>query len=133
MPVQAITILGATGSIGASTLDVIARHPDRYRAHALTAHTRVEELAALCRRHRPAWAVVGSAADARRLSLLLAGEGIEIGHGPEALAAVASAPAVDAVMAAIVGAAGLAPTLAAARAGKRILLVGATNRPEVRS
>ena len=122
MPVQAITILGATGSIGASTLDVIARHPDRYRVHALTAHTRVDELAALCRQHRPAWAVVGSASDARRLATLLAGEGIEIGHGPEALAAVASAAPVDAVMAAIVGAAGLAPTLAAARAGKRILL-----------
>ena len=122
MPVQAITILGATGSIGASTLDVIARHPDRYRVHALTAHTRVDELAALCRQHRPAWAVVGSASDARRLATLLAGEGIEIGYGPEALAAVASAAPVDAVMAAIVGAAGLAPTLAAALAGKRILL-----------
>lgn len=122
MSVQTLTILGATGSIGASTLDVVARHPERYRVHALTAHQRVEALADLCRRFRPRHAVVGSARDAGRLQTELQGLGIEVGHGPEALAAVAAAPEVDAVMAAIVGAAGLAPTLSAARRGKRILL-----------
>jgi 1-deoxy-D-xylulose-5-phosphate reductoisomerase len=119
-----ITILGATGSIGLSTLDVLERHPDRYRVFALTAHHRIDELAALCRRHRPAMAVVATADDAARLARLLAGpEPVpEILHGAEGLAAVAAHPEVDQVMAAIVGSAGLEPTLAAARAGKRILL-----------
>ncbi len=122
MAVQRITLLGATGSIGASTLDVIARHPERYRVFALTAHSRVDELALLCRLHQPEVAVVGTAADALRLQSLLSGQRISILHGPEALCQVAAAAEADAVMAAIVGAAGLLPTLAAVKAGKRILL-----------
>ncbi len=121
---QNITILGATGSIGISTLDVIARHPDRYRIHALTAHTKVVELAALCARFSPDVAVVGTAAAAQELAGLLKSDGIatEVSYGEAALCAVASGAGCDTVMAAIVGAAGLAPTLAAARAGKKILL-----------
>jgi 1-deoxy-D-xylulose-5-phosphate reductoisomerase len=121
---QRITILGATGSIGASTLDVIARHPDRYSVYALTAHSRVEALAAQCIQFKPARAVVGSAAAAEQLSALLraAGSRTEVEWGEEALCAVSSAEGADAVMAAIVGAAGLAPTLAAARAGKKVML-----------
>jgi len=121
---QRITILGATGSIGVSTLDVIARHPDRYAVHALTAHSRVDELAAQCIQFKPARAVVGSAAAADQLNALLraAGARTEVAWGEEALCAVSSAAETDAVMAAIVGAAGLAPTLAAAGAGKKVLL-----------
>lgn len=119
---QRITILGATGSIGASTLDVLARHPDRYRVYALSAHGRVEELADACRRVKPARAVVGTAEGAGRLSQLLAGLDIQVDHGEQALCEIASSPDTDTVMAAIVGAAGLAPTLAAARAGKKVLL-----------
>ena len=119
-----LTVLGATGSIGVSTLDVVARHPDRFEVVALTGHSQVDVLAAQCRRFRPAYAVMGSAADAQRLAALLKGAGAdtEVLYGAEALAQVASLPEVDAVMAAIVGAAGLPPTLAAARAGKRVLL-----------
>lgn len=121
---QNITILGATGSIGASTLDVLARHPDRYRVYALTAHSRMEELAVQCERFQPQVAVAGSAEAAQRLTRLLQEKGlrIEVAYGEESLCAVASAPGCDTVMAAIVGAAGLAPTLAAARAGKKVLL-----------
>jgi 1-deoxy-D-xylulose-5-phosphate reductoisomerase len=121
---QSLTILGATGSIGMSTLDVVARHPDRYRVFALTAHSKVAELARLCATHRPEVAVVGSAAAAAELSTLLATSGTktEVAFGGEALCAVSRHPSCDAVMAAIVGAAGLAPTLAAARAGKKVLL-----------
>lgn len=121
---QHITILGATGSIGASTLDVVERHPDRYRVYALTAHQRVEELAEQCLRFRPQVAVVGNADAALRLSKLLDANGlkIDIGHGEADLCAVASASGCDTVMAAIVGAAGLAPTMAAAKAGKKVLL-----------
>jgi len=121
---QGITILGATGSIGVSTLDVIARHPDRYSVYALTAHSRVDELAAQCIQFRPARAVVGSAAAADRLGALLRAAGCrtEVEWGEDALCAVAAADGTHAVMAAIVGAAGLAPTLAAARAGKKIML-----------
>ncbi|EJN00516.1 1-deoxy-D-xylulose-5-phosphate reductoisomerase [Herbaspirillum sp. YR522] len=121
---QSISILGSTGSIGVSTLDVIARHPERYRVHALSAHTRVAELAAQCERFRPEVAVVGGAAAAVELSRLLAGKGLrtEVAHGAQALCAIAAADGCDMVMAAIVGAAGLASTLAAARAGKKILL-----------
>lgn len=119
---QRITILGATGSIGASTLDVLARHPERYRVFALSAHGRVEELADACRRFRPARAVVGTADAAQRLSALVSGLGIQVDHGEQALCEIASSPDTDTVMAAIVGAAGLAPTLAAARAGKKVLL-----------
>ncbi len=121
---QRITILGATGSIGVSTLDVLARHPERYSVYALSAHSKVEQLAAQCAQFRPARAVVGSAAAAEQLSALLLAQGIdtEVEYGEEALCAIASAPEVDSVMAAIVGAAGLAPSLAAARAGKKVLL-----------
>ncbi|KIF82580.1 1-deoxy-D-xylulose-5-phosphate reductoisomerase [Noviherbaspirillum autotrophicum] len=121
---QHITILGATGSIGVSTLDVLARHPERYRVYALTAHRRVEELAAQCERFKPEVAVVGSAQAAQALSMMLREKGVKtaVEYGEAALCAVASAPGCNAVMAAIVGAAGLAPTLAAAHAGKKILL-----------
>ncbi|MRX09560.1 1-deoxy-D-xylulose-5-phosphate reductoisomerase [Pseudoduganella sp. FT25W] len=121
---QRITVLGATGSIGVSTLDVVARHPERYSVYALSAHSRVDELAAQCVQFRPARAVVGSAAAADQLAALLRAAGVktEVEWGEQALCSIASASEVDSVMAAIVGAAGLAPTLAAARAGKKILL-----------
>ena len=121
---QHITILGATGSIGVSTLDVIARHADRYAVYALTAHSRVEELAAQCERFLPKVAVVGSVDAAQRLQAILLARGVktQVEYGNDALCSVASAPECDAVMAAIVGAAGLMPALAAARAGKKILL-----------
>ena len=121
---QRITILGATGSIGVSTLDVLARHPDRYSVYALSAHSRVDELAAQCIAFRPARAVVGTADAAQRLTALLRAADVatDVAYGEAALCEIASAPDVDSVMAAIVGAAGLAPTLAAARAGKKILL-----------
>ena len=121
---QSITLLGATGSIGVSTLDVVARHPDRYRIYALTAHTRVAELAMQCEQFRPAFAVVATATAAEELSVLLKNKGLstEVGYGEQALCDVASAAECTTVMAAIVGAAGLRPTLAAARAGKKVLL-----------
>ncbi|MYM67006.1 1-deoxy-D-xylulose-5-phosphate reductoisomerase [Pseudoduganella sp. FT55W] len=121
---QRITVLGATGSIGVSTLDVVARHPDRYSVYALSAHSRVDELAAQCVQFKPARAVVGTAAAADRLAALLRAAGVktQVEWGEQALCSIASAPEVDSVMAAIVGAAGLAPTLAAARAGKKVLL-----------
>jgi 1-deoxy-D-xylulose-5-phosphate reductoisomerase len=121
---QRITVLGATGSIGANTLDVAARHPERYDIFAITAFSRIDALAEQCRRHRPRFAVVGTAADASRLSATLREEGlaIEVLSGTTGLEQVAAMPEVDAVMAAIVGAAGLGPTLAAVRAGKRVLL-----------
>ena len=121
---QAVTVLGATGSIGLSTLDVIGRHPDRFRVFALTAHRRIDALAELCRTHAPRLAVVDSAADADRLRGLLEDcpDAPEVLHGVDGLCMVAAHAEVDQVMAAIVGAAGLAPSLAAARAGKRILL-----------
>ena len=121
---QHITVLGATGSIGISTLDVLARHPDRYRVYALTAHQRVEELAVQCERFKPVVAVVGSPQAAQTLSGLLREKGLKtaVEYGEAALCAVASSTSCDAVMAAIVGASGLMPTLAAARAGKKVLL-----------
>lgn len=121
---QRITVLGATGSIGLSTLDVIARHPDRYQVFALSGYSRIDELQALCVRHRPAFAVVPSAEAAARLreSLVAAGCATEVLEGEAGLCQVASASEVDAVMAAIVGAAGLRPTLAAVEAGKKVLL-----------
>lgn len=122
--VQQITVLGATGSIGLSTLDVIARHPDRYRVFALTGFSRLAELLALCVRHEPRYAVVPDAAAARLLEEGLRAAGLPTGVlvGEQGLCDVAAAPEVDAVMAAIVGAAGLRPTLAAVHAGKKILL-----------
>ncbi len=121
---QQITILGSTGSIGVSTLDVIARHPERYSVYALTAHSKVDELAQQCLRFKPQVAVVGSADSAKKLQALLDAQGshTQVTYGEAALCDVASAPECDSVMAAIVGGAGLAPTLAAARAGKRVLL-----------
>lgn len=121
---QRITILGATGSIGHSTLDVVARHPERYEVFALTAHQRVDALAELCIRFRPRHAVVCSAEDAACLQILLSSAQLktEVHYGAEALVAVSADADVDVVMAAIVGAAGLLPTLAAVQAGKRVLL-----------
>lgn len=121
---QRLTILGATGSIGVSTLDVAGRHPDRYEIYALTGHSRVEVLADQCIRYRPRFAVVGKEQDTAPLTARLRAAGIptEVLAGVDALAMVAALPEVDTVMAAIVGAAGLRPTLAAATAGKRLLL-----------
>ncbi|WP_419711761.1 1-deoxy-D-xylulose-5-phosphate reductoisomerase [Pseudomonas sp. NFX224] len=121
---QQITVLGATGSIGLSTLDVIARHPDRYQVFALSGFTRLSELLALCVRHVPRFAVVPEAGAARALQddLSAAGLSTRVLVGEEGLCQVAADPEVDAVMAAIVGAAGLRPTLAAVEAGKKILL-----------
>lgn len=121
---QQITVLGATGSIGLSTLDVIGRHPERYQVFALSGFTRLSELLALCIRHIPRFAVVPEAGVARALQddLRAAGLQTRVLVGEEGLCEVASDPEVDAVMAAIVGAAGLRPTLAAVEAGKKILL-----------
>ncbi|MHB0776803.1 1-deoxy-D-xylulose-5-phosphate reductoisomerase [Halomonas sp. WWR20] len=121
---QAITVLGATGSIGTSTLDVIARHPTRYRVHALTAYSSREKLRDQCVKHHPDVAVLGEEADAAwlREQLTAAGLATEVRAGEAALQEVACAHDADIVMAAIVGAAGLLPTLAAVRAGKRVLL-----------
>ncbi len=117
-----IAVLGATGSIGASTLDVVGRHPDRYRVFALTAHASAEPLLALCRAHHPSYAVLSGLAEDRALREKFRAAGAELLFGAKALERVARDPACQIVMAAIVGAAGLASTLAAARAGKRMLL-----------
>ncbi|MDI6749076.1 MAG: 1-deoxy-D-xylulose-5-phosphate reductoisomerase [Rhodocyclaceae bacterium] len=119
-----LTVLGATGSIGVSTLDVVARHPDRFQIVALTGNSRIEVLYEQCLRHRPRYAVVGRPEDVPGLSMRLSAAGLatEVLAGSEALEFVAALPEVDAVMAAIVGAAGLQPTLAAVRAGKQVLL-----------
>ncbi|HTN31718.1 MAG TPA: 1-deoxy-D-xylulose-5-phosphate reductoisomerase [Pseudomonas sp.] len=124
MKPQWITVLGATGSIGLSTLDVIARHPERYRVFALTGHSRLVELETLCLKYRPCFAVVADESAARHMQerLLAAGLETRVLAGEEGLCEVAEHPEVNAVMAAIVGAAGLRPTLAAVRAGKRVLL-----------
>ena len=122
-PLQ-ITVLGATGSIGLSTLDVIARHPGRYQAFALTAFNRIAELRELCRRHRPRYAVVATSEQAQVLQDQLTGDDLQtrvlVGEG--GLSEVAAHPETDVVMAAIVGAAGLRPTLSAVQADKRVLL-----------
>jgi 1-deoxy-D-xylulose-5-phosphate reductoisomerase len=119
-----LCVLGSTGSIGTSTLDVVARHPDRFVVHALTASTQVDLMARQCLEFRPKLAVMGTAEHARSLRDRIrdALPGTEVLHGTQALCDVAAASEVDAVMAAIVGAAGLPPSLAAARAGKRLLL-----------
>ena len=121
---QHLTILGSTGSIGTSTLDVVARHPDRFRVVALTANSQVDLLFKQCLEFKPGYAVMldGAAAAALRRRVREAGLGTEVLSGIDALEQVVVLPEVDAVMAAIVGAAGLRPTLAAARAGKKILL-----------
>ena len=122
--VQRVCILGATGSVGASTLAVIALHPERYEVFALTAQHRIAALAALCRQWRPRFAVVADAAQARTLTDELKPGGLrtEVLHGTQALCEIAAHPEVDSVMAAIVGAAGLRPCIAAALAGKRLML-----------
>jgi len=119
-----VAVLGSTGSIGVSTLDVLARHRDRFSIAVLAARSNDAGLIEQCLRHQPAIAVLESPASAERLAAALraAGSATEVRCGAEALAQCASSPEVDAVMAAIVGAAGLPSTLAAARAGKRVLL-----------
>ena len=117
-----ISILGATGSIGASTLDVLARHPERYRVFALTAHEGAQPLLELCRQHRPRYAVLSGHAEEAALRKRFAETGTELLFGATALEQVVADPACDVVMAAIVGAAGLTSTFAAVRAGKRVLL-----------
>jgi 1-deoxy-D-xylulose-5-phosphate reductoisomerase len=119
-----LAILGSTGSIGNSTLDVVARHPGKYRVIALTAHRRDDVLFEQCVRFEPRYAVLLDEAAATRLAKKIATANLatEVLCGVEALEKIASLPEVDAVMAAIVGAAGLRPTLAAARSGKKILL-----------
>ena len=119
-----VTVLGATGSIGVNTLDVIRRHPDRYRVFALCAHTQIDKLFEQVREFAPEFAVVRDAALAAELGLRCRNAGLStaVRHGIEALVDMAAHPDVATVMAAIVGAAGLEPTLAAARAGKKILL-----------
>ncbi|MDP3977995.1 MAG: 1-deoxy-D-xylulose-5-phosphate reductoisomerase [Pseudomonas sp.] len=121
---QQITVLGATGSIGLSTLDVIARHPERYQVFALSGFSRLVELEALCVIYRPRYAVVPDERSARHLqgSLHAAGLATRVLFGEQGLCEVAAHPEVDAVMAAIVGAAGLKPTLAAVETGKKVLL-----------
>ncbi len=121
---QRLTVLGSTGSIGTSTLDVVGRHPDRYEVFALSAATQVDQMLAQCARFSPRFAVMASAEHARLLAEKLQANGLatEVIQAPDALETIASHPDADLVMAAIVGAAGLAPCLAAARAGKRLLL-----------
>ncbi|RQP23570.1 1-deoxy-D-xylulose-5-phosphate reductoisomerase [Piscinibacter terrae] len=122
--IQRVCILGSTGSVGVSTLDVLGRHPERYEVFALTAHSRIDDLFAQCMRWRPRFAAVADASQASVLQARLreARCSTEVLVGPQALCDLAAHPEVDAVMAAIVGAAGLGPCLAAARAGKRLLL-----------
>ncbi|MFM1977756.1 MAG: 1-deoxy-D-xylulose 5-phosphate reductoisomerase [Pseudomonadota bacterium] len=121
---QQITILGATGTIGASTLNVISQHPNRFATYALTANNNDAALYKLCIEYKPAYAVLldEAAAERLRLQLKAVGSSTEVMCGMSALEYVSSQPEVDAVMAAIVGAAGLIPAIASAKAGKRILL-----------
>jgi 1-deoxy-D-xylulose-5-phosphate reductoisomerase len=121
---QRVCILGATGSIGTNTLDVLSRHPEQFEVWALTGASRVDELMAQCRQWQPRFAVMPDEAVAHRLRAQIADAGLrtEVLSGAQALIDVASHPDVDVVMGAIVGAAGLPPCLAAARAGKRLLL-----------
>ncbi len=124
MSAERICVLGSTGSIGQNTLDVIARHPDRFRVVALTAHRNVEKLAAQCARFDPELAVVGDASREARLRDLLKANGCRarVLSGEQGLIAAAEESGADTVMAAIVGAAGLRPTFRAAQSGRRILL-----------
>lgn len=124
MTPQVLTILGSTGSIGESTLDVVSRHPEKFRVFALAGHKQVEKLAAQCQTFRPEYAVVADAEHAARLEALLKGDGAatQVLHGAQALVDVASADEVSGVMCAIVGAAGLPSALAAAQKGKTIYL-----------
>lgn len=124
MTPQVLTILGSTGSIGESTLDVVSRHPEKFRVFALAGHKQVEKLAAQCQTFRPEYAVVADAEHAARLEALLKRDGTatQVLHGAQALVDVASADEVSGVMCAIVGAAGLPSALAAAQKGKTIYL-----------
>ena len=119
-----VAILGSTGSIGVNTLDVIRAHPDRFNVAALTAGKQIDRLAEQCIEFKPAIAVVSEADDAKRLEALLRQKNIatQVMHGPSSLVAAVTDSDCDTVMAAIVGAAGLVPALAAAKAGKRVLL-----------
>ncbi|SFR50665.1 1-deoxy-D-xylulose 5-phosphate reductoisomerase [Marinobacter daqiaonensis] len=118
-----LTVLGATGSIGLNTLDVVRRHPERFRVHALTASTNVVEMERLCREFRPRIAVMADDQAAQQLASAITDLAeVSVLSGEAGLIDVAATDAVDTVMAAIVGAAGLAPTLAAVNAGKRVLL-----------
>ena len=121
---QKITVLGSTGSIGKNTLDVVARHPDRYEVFALSAATQVDLMLEQCAQFKPRFAVMASAPHAQLLAEKIKQNGLptSVLQAPGALEIIASHEEVDAVMAAIVGAAGLSPCLAAARAGKRLLL-----------
>ena len=118
---RSLTILGATGSIGKSTLDLVERNPDAFEIVALTAQSNVAGLAEAARRTRARLAVIGDPARYRELQAALAGSGIRAAAGPDAVIAAAAEPA-DCVMAAIVGAAGLEPTFEAARQGRRLAL-----------
>ncbi len=124
MTARVLTVLGATGTIGVNTLDVVARHPGRFEIFALTGATQVERMFEQCRTHRPRYAVMSQADSAAALRQRVndAGLAVTVLEGERALTEVSTAPEVDTVMAAIVGAAGLPATLAAAQAGKRILL-----------
>jgi 1-deoxy-D-xylulose-5-phosphate reductoisomerase len=117
-----LAIFGATGSIGSNTLDVVARHRGRYRVFALTANDSAEPLLELCRQHQPRYAVLSGVKENRALKDRFSSLGVELLFGPAALERIAADPETQVVMAAIVGAAGLASTLAAVRAGKRVLL-----------
>ena len=121
---QRLVILGSTGSIGTSTLDVVSRHPERFEVLGLSAQQRTDELVAQCVQWRPRWAVLPDEARARVVRDALRAHGVatQVRSGAQALCDMACDPDVDSVMAAIVGAAGLAPCLAAAHAGKRLLL-----------
>ncbi|RZL67398.1 MAG: 1-deoxy-D-xylulose-5-phosphate reductoisomerase, partial [Variovorax sp.] len=121
---QRITVLGSTGSVGVSTLDVIARHPERYEVFALSAATKVDAMLAQCARFSPKFAVMASTPHAEQLAEKLKKNGLvtRVLIADDAIETIASLDEVDAVMAAIVGAAGLGPCLAAARAGKRLML-----------
>ena len=123
-PKQRVTVLGSTGSVGVSTLDVIARHPERFEVFALSAATKVDEMLAQCAQFSPRFAVMASAPHAALLAEKLKQNSLStyVLTGEDAIEKIASHEEVDAVMAAIVGAAGLGPCLAAARAGKRLLL-----------
>ena len=124
MSLRNVTVLGSTGSIGVSTLDVIRRHPDRFKVAALTAAKQIDRLANQCIEFNPAIAVVSDADGAKRLSELLRDKKLktQVMYGADALVTAVTDSACDTVMAAIVGAAGLVPALAAAKAGKRVLL-----------
>ena len=121
---QKITVLGSTGSIGKNTLDVVARHPDRYEVFALSAATQVDLMLQQCAQFKPRFAVMASAPHSQLLAEKIKQNGLQTSvlQAQGALEIIASHEEVDAVMAAIVGAAGLSPCLAAARAGKRLLL-----------